>query len=221
MQTQAVEDYLKAIFELQSERGKASTSALAQRLGVAPASASVMVKKLADGRLVRHERYQGVVLTDAGEKLALEVVRHHRLVERFLAEALGVPWDEVHDEAERWEHVLSESVEGRIDALLGHPATDPHGALIPSSDGALAPRSDVLLVELDPGQAALVTEVSDEDSALLRYLGGLGLYPGVELRLLAAAPFEGPLTLLVGDVEHVLGRHAARHVRVQLAAGGK
>src|SRR5918912_2318913 len=142
MQTQAVEDYLKTIYEIQREQGKVATTVLAERLGIAPASVTGMVKKLAGLHLVAHEPYQGVVLTEAGEKIALEVIRHHRLIERYLAEALAVPWDKVHEEAEKWEHVLSEDMEDRIDALLGHPTTDPHGAPIPARNGTLPPSAN-------------------------------------------------------------------------------
>jgi DtxR family Mn-dependent transcriptional regulator len=178
MHTQAVEDYLKIIYELQREQGKVATSMLAERLGVAPASATGMIKKLAGMHLVTHEPYQGVVLTAAGEKIALEIIRHHRLIERYLAEALGVPWDQVHDEAEKWEHVLSEALEDRIDAMLGYPTTDPHGAPIPTRNGTIAQLASMRMADLQPGQSAVIVEVSDHDSALLRYLGGLGMYPG-------------------------------------------
>src|SRR5437867_7774832 len=132
MHTESVQNYLKTIYELQHEQGRVATTLLADRLGVAPASVTGMIKKLAGMHLVTHEPYQGVVLTEAGERIALEVIRHHRLIERYLAEALGVPWDEVHEEAEKWEHVLSEEMEERIDAMLGHPTTDPHGTPIPA-----------------------------------------------------------------------------------------
>ncbi|MEJ2555802.1 MAG: metal-dependent transcriptional regulator [Anaerolineae bacterium] len=209
MHTQAVEDYLKTIYEIQCEQGKVATTVLAERLGVAPASVTGMIKKLADMHLVVHEPYQGVVLTEAGQKIALEVLRHHRLIELFLAEALGVPWDRVHEEANKIEHVLSEDVEDRMDALLGYPTTDPHGAPIPARDGTIDQRNCVALVDLKPGQTALVAEVSDHDSALLRYLGELGLYPQVKVSVMAVAPFDGPLTIRVGDAEHALGREAA------------
>ena len=215
MESRAAQDYLKAIYDLQTEGGKAATSTLADRLRVAPASATLMVKRLAELELVSHTPYQGVALTEKGEKVALEVIRHHRLVERFLAEVLGVPWDEVHDEAERWEHVLSESVEGRIDAVLGYPTRDPHGAPIPALDGAIDRPHSVRMAELEPGQSGTVAEVSDHDPDLLRYLGALGLYPGVAVELLSAAPFDGPLTIRVDEQEHVLGRTAAAHVRVE------
>ncbi len=209
MHTKAVEDYLKTIYELQYEQGKVATTMLAERLGVAPASVTGMVKKLADMYLVVYEPYQGVVLTEAGQKIALEVLRHHRLIELFLAEELGVPWDRVHDEANKIEHVLSEDVEDRMDALLGYPTTDPHGAPIPARDGSIDQPDCVPLADLKPGQTALVAEVSDHDSALLRYLGELGLYPKVKVMVMEVAPFDGPLTIRVGEAEHALGRGAA------------
>jgi DtxR family Mn-dependent transcriptional regulator len=154
------------------------------------------------------------VLTEAGTKIALEVIRHHRLIELFLAEALGVPWDQVHAEAHRIEHVLSEDLEDRIDAMLGHPTTDPHGAPIPARDGSVDEPASVQLLDVEPGQTAVVTEVSDRDSAMLRYLGELGIYPNVQLRLIAVAPFHGPLTLRIGETEHTLGRELAKHISV-------
>jgi DtxR family Mn-dependent transcriptional regulator len=209
MYSKAVEDYLKTIYQIQYEQGKVATTVLAERLGVAPASVTGMIKKLADMHLVVHEPYQGVMLTEAGQKIALEVLRHHRLIELFLAEALGVPWDQVHEEANKIEHVLSEDLENRMDALLGHPTTDPHGAPIPARDGSIDQPDCVPLADLKPGQTALVAEVSDHDAALLRYLGELGLYPKVKVRVIAVAPFDGPLTIRVGEGEHALGREAA------------
>ncbi|HEX9676269.1 MAG TPA: metal-dependent transcriptional regulator [Anaerolineales bacterium] len=218
MQTQAVEDYLKAIYELQAGQKQVSTTALSERLAVAPASVTGMVKKLAAMKLVDHQPYQGVTLKPAGEKIALEVVRHHRLVESYLSEALGVPWDQVHAEADKWEHVLSEDMEDRIDALLGHPTTDPHGAPIPARDGSLPPGKFRRLVDVPPGETAVVAEVSDHDPALLRYLGEMGLYPRAEVKVVSAAPFEGPLTVRVGKAEHALGREVAGHILVSVSA---
>ena len=215
MRTQAIEDYLKAIYELHEESGAATTSALARRLGVAPASATTMVKKLAGLRLVAHEPYRGVVLRSAGEKIALEVIRHHRLVESFLAEVLGVPWDEVHAEAERWEHVLSEEVEDRIDERLGFPTSDPHGAPIPGRDGAIERPLSIRMSELEPGRSATVVEVSDRDPDLLRYVGRLGLVPGASLRLVAAEPFGGGFSIEVGGRAHVVGREVAEELLVR------
>jgi DtxR family Mn-dependent transcriptional regulator len=214
MHTQAVEDYLKSIYEIQVNQGKVGTSVLAERLGVAPASATGMVKKLAEMNMVVHQPYQGVVLTEAGRKIALEVLRHHRLVELFLAEALGVPWDQVHDEAHKIEHVLSEDLADRIDAALGYPTTDPHGAPIPSRDGSIERADVVRLGDLRVGQSGLVAEVSDHDPALLRYLGELGLYPHTQVTVLAVAPFEGPLTIRVGQAGQVLGKEVANYILV-------
>ena len=221
MQTQAVEDYLKAIYERRAERGEALTTGLAERLGVTPASVTTMIKRLAAMRLVTHAPYRGVQLTDSGEKVALEMVRHHRLIERFLVESLGVPWDEVHAEAHRWEHVLSEQVEERIDAALGYPTTDPHGSPIPASDGAVDHRSTVRITDLAPGDLAVVAEVSDEDPELLRYLACFGLYPGVEVELVAAAPFGGSLSVRLGGEEHAVAREAAGRVRVRDVRSGR
>src|SRR3990170_1231696 len=159
MYTESIENYLKAIYEIQKEKGKVSTNALSEKLGVAPASVTSMIKKLSEKKLLTHKRYQGVKLTQSGSKIALEVIRHHRLVELYLAEALGVPWDQVHEEAEKWEHVLSEELEERMDQALGHPTTDPHGAPIPSRDGKVVRRSSVRLTSLKPGQLAQVVEV--------------------------------------------------------------
>ncbi len=214
MHTQAVEDYLKAIYEIQHEHGKVATTMLAGRLGVTPASVTGMIKKLADMQLVAYEPYQGMALTDAGLKIALEVIRHHRLIERFLTETLGLSWDQVHEEAHKIEHVLSEELEERMDALLGYPTTDPHGAPIPTQDGAVTERASTRLTDLEPGQSALVAEVSDHDSVLLRYLGRLGLYPSTRVSVVAVEPFDGPIIVRVGEVEHALGRPAAGHVLV-------
>ena len=215
MHTQAVEDYLKNIYELQASAEKVSTTDLAERLGVAPASVTGMVKKLDAMKLLKHEPYHGVLLTKAGEKIALEVIRHHRLVESYLTEALGVPWDKVHEEADKWEHVLSEEMEDRISAMLGDPTTDPHGAPIPARDGSLPETSLRRLSDLEPGERAVVAEVSDHDPELLRYLGEMGLFPQTKLRLISAAPFQGPLTIEIGGREQAVGREVAGQVLVE------
>jgi len=214
MKTQAVEDYLKAVYEIQREQGKVTTTALSEQLDVAPASVTGMIKKLADMKLVTHEPYQGVALTKTGRKIALEVIRHHRLVELYLNEALGVPWDQVHAEAEKWEHVLSEEIEERMDNLLGHPTTDPHGAPIPTREGSLTQSARVRLAELQPGQSASVAEVSDHDSSLLRYLADLGLFPKARVIVTSVAPFRGPLTIRVGGTERTIGHEAAQFIYV-------
>lgn len=214
MHSQAVEDYLKTIHELQREQGKVATSALAERLGVAPASVTGMIKKLAEMQLVAYEPYQGVVLTDAGRRAALEVIRHHRLIEVFLSETLGVPWDRVHEEAHRIEHVLSEDLEDRIDDLLGHPATCPHGSPIPTREGTIAQPAPMHLADLEAGQSAVVAEVRDEDPELLRYVARVGLYPNVVVHVLDKAALNGLLTLRVGEAQNVLSREVALQIFV-------
>jgi DtxR family Mn-dependent transcriptional regulator len=215
MQTQAVEDYLKTIYELQCQEGIVSTTALAREMDVTAASATGMIKKLAKLSLVSYEPYQGVELTESGEKIALEVLRHHRLIERYLSEALGVPWDQVDEEAEKLEHILSDELENRMDAFLGYPKTDPHGAPIPSPEGHISPSSNLRLSDLSPGQRAIITEVSDHDPELLRYFGELGLFPQVEVLVTATAPFEGPLTIQIGDEERALGREVAQYILME------
>jgi DtxR family Mn-dependent transcriptional regulator len=205
---------LKAIFEIQHKRARVVTTELARRMGVTSASVTNMIQRLAEMELVDYEPYRGATLNPAGRRIALRVIRHHRLVESFLAETLGVPWDQVHAEAERLEHLLSEEMEARIDALLGQPTVDPHGAPIPTRDGRIAPSANLRLADLQPGQKAVVAEVSDRDPALLRYLGGLGLYPGVGVNVVASAPFNGPLTIQVGETETALGRRVAADVLV-------
>lgn len=214
MHTQAVEDYLKAIYELQEKTEKVTTSAVADELEVAPASATNMLKKLSEMKLVAHEPYQGVTLTKAGQKVALEVIRHHRLIETYLAEALGVPWDQVHEEAEKWEHILSEDLEDRMDEKLGYPTRDPHGAPIPSRDGTVPDASSVRLNTLIEGQSAVIVEVNDRNPELLRYLGTLGLYPKARITVVEVAPFNGPITLLIEGQQHALGQEAAQHIHV-------
>ena len=214
MHSQAIEDYLRAIYELQCAEGQVGTNLLAERLGVTPASVTGMLKKLAEMKLVIHEPYQGARLTKAGQKIALEVLRHHRLVERFLAEALGVPWDRVHEEAHKIEHVISEDLEERMDAMLGHPTTDPHGSPIPRPDGTIDESANTRLAELETGQSAVVAEVSDHDSTLLRYLGDLGLYPDTAVSVMAVAPLDGLMTVRVGNKQHALSHAVANEVLV-------
>src|SRR5215213_7232797 len=203
--SEAVEDYAKAIYGLQhQEGGPVSTSALAERLGVAPSSVTAMLKRLDELGLVRYEPYHGVRLTAAGERVALEVIRHHRLLEAFLADALQMPWDRVHDEAEVLEHYISEDLERRIAQKLGDPSTDPHGDPIPSAELDIADDATFSLTELEPGETARFERVSDRDSEMLRYLDERGIHPGVQLALRAREPFEGPLFVEVAGAEHVL-----------------
>lgn len=214
MRTQAVEDYLKVIYDLGRSGGPVTTSAVAGRLNVAPATVTGMMKKLAGLNLVAHESYRGVELTEAGRKIALEVIRHHRLVEQYLHEAMGVPWDQVHVEAERWEHVLSEEMEDRMDQILGQPTTDPHGSPIPTRELEVTEIERSPLSEMVAGAKGTVAEVGDEDAEMLRYFGKLGLYPDASVEVVEVAPFDGPLTLRVEGSECSIGRQAAEHVYI-------
>ena len=212
----AVQDYAKAIWSL-AQRGDqpVSTSALAERLEVSPASASAMIKRLESMGLVEHEPYHGVKLTRAGERVALEVVRHHRLLELYLAEALGMSWDRVHEEAEVLEHAISPQLSELIAAKLGNPTHDPHGDPIPTADGEIDETPTRPLSELAPGDRGAFVRVSDSDPDMLRYLAERGIAPGDRFEVLAREPFEGPLTVDFGGRPHVLGgalTHAMRTV---------
>ena len=212
---ESAENYAKVIYQLQPEgEGPVGTGAVAERLGVTPASASAMLKRMADDGLVEHTPYRGVRLTARGEQVALEVIRHHRLLELFLAEELGMPWDRVHQEAEVLEHHISEELEELIAAKLGQPARDPHGDPIPSRDLALADDDSVPLAELEPGQSGRFVRVSDRDGAMLRYLGERGIQPGVQIGVRAREPFGGPLTVEVAGQTHSLGGELIERMRV-------
>jgi DtxR family transcriptional regulator, Mn-dependent transcriptional regulator len=214
----AIEDYAKAIYALQ-ERGEGcavTTNALAERMGVTPASASAMVKKLDGMGLVMHRRYRGVQLTAKGSAIALEVLRHHRLLELYLSESLGVPWDRVHDEAEVLEHVLSEELEELIAAKLGDPTHDPHVDPIPSRDGLLPDEPTVSLQVLATGDTGRFVRISDSDPEMLRYLAARGIAPGDEFEVVDKQPFDGPVFARFGADVHVLGGSLARAMRVEL-----
>ncbi len=212
--SEAVEDYLKAIYRLEQREGKVTTKALALALDVAAPSVTAMIKRLHAMRLVRYTRYRGVILTEAGKRMALEVIRHHRLLELYLVEALGLPWDQVHEEAERLEHVISEDLEERIAEHLGHPQADPHGDPIPTKEGQVEQPAYLPLSELSPGTAAVIKRVADQDPAKLRYLGTLGLFPEARVTLLEKAPFGGPMSLEVGETHCTLGGELARQIYV-------
>ena len=213
----AVEDYAKAIYALQRQAGGAVTNnALAERLGVTPGSASAMVKRLQAMGLVAHEPYRGVRLTERGERVALEVLRHHRLLELYLAESLGVPWDRVHDEAEVLEHVISEDLEERIAQRLGDPTHDPHGDPIPTRDGRIEEGDTVSFGSLPPGTRGRFVRVSDSDPDMLRYLSERGIAPGMEFEVIEREPFGGPLTVRFGDREHALGGGLTGAMRVEV-----
>jgi len=199
--THAVEDYLKAIYEISLEDGRASTSRLAVALGVTPASVTGMLQKLAGmpAPLIDYKKHRGASLTTDGERVALEIIRHHRLLEMFLQERLGYTWDEVHDEADRLEHVISEGFEDRIARDLGHPTYDPHGDPIPSPDLQVPPTETVPLSGIPVGAWAVVRRVRDDDSELLRYLAELGLLPQARVQVLEHSPYDDNLTLRVGE----------------------
>jgi DtxR family Mn-dependent transcriptional regulator len=212
----AIENYAKAIYAIALRTGgPVSTNDLAERLSVTPASVSAMSKKLADRGLVEHVPYRGVQLTDDGERVALEVMRHHRLLETYLAEHLGVPWDRVHEEAEALEHVLSEYLEAKIAAKLGHPTHDPHGDPIPSADLEIFEGEATRLSALEPGDRGVFVRVSDSDPAMLRYLDERGVTLGIELEVLERQPFDGPLTVRFGEAEHVLGGTLANAMHIE------
>ena len=217
MFSSAVEDYTKAIYQLGERSGGAvSTNALAERLDVTPASASGMVRKLDELGLVAHVPYKGVRLTAKGVRVALEMLRHHRLLELYLAEALDVPWDRVHDEAEVLEHVLSEELEELIAAKLGNPTRDPHGDPIPSVDLVIDEEPTESLATLEPGARGVFVRVSDSDPEMLRYLAERGIAPGDTFEVVERQPFDGPLFVRFGENLQVLGGALAHAMRVEV-----
>jgi len=208
----AVQDYAKAIYSI---GGEVSNSAISERLRVSPASASAMVKRLESLGLVTHRPYQGVSLTPAGERVALEVIRHHRLIELYLAQALGMPWDRVHEEAEVLEHAISPQLSELIAEALGNPTRDPHGDPIPTPEGQIAERPTRALAELEPGDEGTFVRVSDSDPEMLRYLSRRGITPGDRFEVVDKQPFEGPLTVRFDGEEHALGGGLARAMRTE------
>lgn len=220
--TPAMEDYLRAIYDLERHEAPVSNSAVAKRMAVAPASATGMLKRLAGLGLLAYKPYSGVQLTPAGQKVALEVIRHHRLLETYLAEAMGVGWDLVHDEAHRLEHHLSDELEDRMAEILGHPERDPHGAPIPPKDGPFDEPEYGSLADAEPGQRLVIRRVRDDDAARLRYLGQLGLHPETELVVVEVGPFLGPVVVQVGPNQHSIGRELAGTISVEVvgATGG-
>ena len=213
----AIEDYAKAIYSLEERAGDpVSTNALAERMGVTPASASGMVKRLGELGLVEHKPYHGVSLTEPGRRVALEVIRHHRLLELYLVKSLGVPWDQVHKEAEVLEHVLSEELEELIAEKLGDPTHDPHGDPIPTRDLTIEATSTVTMQSLKGGDGGTFTRVSDSDPEMLRYLAERGIAPGAEFEVVEKQPFDGPLFVRFDDQVHVLGGALARAMRVEV-----
>jgi DtxR family Mn-dependent transcriptional regulator len=219
--TKAFEDYLKVIYDLSRRTGRVGTNQIAERLNISPPSVTTMLQRMAanDPPLVDYRKHQGAVLTPYGEQAALEVIRHHRLLESYLVARLGYSWDTVHEEACRLEHVISEDFEQRIDALLGHPQRDPHGEPIPTVELAMPQETLQPLSSLQPHQTAKVVRVSAHNPALLKHLNQLGLVPGAEVLVLAVSPFDGNLTLLINQVEQVplvLGQPVTAEVFVEM-----
>lgn len=216
---EGAENYAKALYELQA-RGETAvgTNAVAERLGVTPASASGMLKRLADDGVVEYTRYHGARLTPEGERIALEVIRHHRLIELFLAEVLEMPWDRVHTEAEVLEHHISEELEELIAVKLGQPMLDPHGDPIPDRDLAVSADDSVPLTELDPGERAIFARVSDHDASMLRFLTEREIQPGDRLLVRSREPFGGPLMIEIAGRTHPLGPQLAGSMRVRREA---
>jgi DtxR family Mn-dependent transcriptional regulator len=207
--SQAIQDYLKELYSLQAAGKRATTSELARRMGVSAPSATGMIKKLAELGLVEHTPYKGATLTEDGERTALEVVRHHRLLEQYLSQTLGLSLEEVHAEADRLEHALSEELEAHIDKTLGYPTHDPHGDPIPDANLRVAEGGLRSLAALDAGDEATIRRVPDSDGELLRYLSKLRLTPGRRVRIAGSEPFGGPVTVAVGNARHPISRELA------------
>lgn len=214
MTSVAVEDYLKTIYEL-SREAPAGTSVIAERLGLAAGSVTGMVKRLADQGLVEHVPYYGAKLSAAGEKEAVRLIRRHRVLELFLVQVLGYGWDEVHEEAERLEHAVSDLLIDRMAQALGDPVEDPHGAPIPGAGADFEDHTYPALADLDVGRPAVLRRVPDEDGDALRYLADLELIPGAQVEVLERVPFNGPLRVRVGDKEQYLGADLSRAIQVQ------
>jgi DtxR family transcriptional regulator, Mn-dependent transcriptional regulator len=215
----SVQDYAKAVYALEARKGAAvSTTELAERLGVTPGSVSAMVRKLGEVGLVEHVPYHGVKLTSEGRRVALEVLRHHRLLELFLAEELGMSWDRVHAEAEVLEHVLSEELEELIAARLGDPTIDPHGDPIPTVEFGIEERATCSLDEMAAGAVGRFVRVSDSDPEMLRYLAERGIALGDRLEVVDRQPFGGPVFVRFGEREHAIGGALARAMRIEAQA---
>ena len=226
--TGSVEDYLKAIYELDLHTGQAAaTNDIADRLAIAPPSVSGMLRRLAALELLTHERYKGVTLTASGRRAALRMLRRHRIIETYLAQVLAYPWDRVHAEAERLEHAASDELIDRMAAALGEPRVDPHGAPIPTREGALREIPQRMLADQPLGARARVSSVIDDDAAMLRYVGSLEIRPGATVTVVERAPFDGPLTVSVAgqgggaDQQHVVGQVVARSVFVEAPRAGR
>lgn len=210
--SQSVEDYLKVIYVLESEDSGATTNNIAEMMDVSSASVTNMLKRLAGLNLIEHKSYKGAKLTDAGMKIALEILRHHRLLELYLKEIMGYSWDEVHDEAEKLEHHISEQFEDKIAELLNYPTHDPHGDPIPTKDGVVPEMAALSLVMANLGQQYIIGRVKDQNPELLRYLEKLGVIPGVKLQIIDKAPFNGPIHVKLEDEEKTIGFNIAEQI---------
>ena len=221
MLSQAAQDYIKSIYKLQNGHEpveSVNTSLIAEKMEVAAASATNMVKKLAELNLLQHTPYRGVELTETGREVALEILRHHRLIELYLSKALGYRWDEVDAEADRLEHVISEEFEDKIDEVLGFPTTDPHGAPIPTKEGDIERFDYQRLTDVAEGKSVVIGQVNDQDPEMLRYMASLGIRPGVEIEVREKAPFNGPIEIqLSGGERQALGVEVAGHIFVTLS----
>jgi DtxR family Mn-dependent transcriptional regulator len=218
--TAPAEDYLKAIYEIERGGAAAATNDIASSLNIAPASVSGMIQRLAEQGLLKHERYRGVRLTGAGRLAALRTLRRHRILECYLTQVLGYHWDRVHEEAERLEHTASDELINRMDDALGNPSVDPHGAPIPTRDGAVDERRHRSLAELGAGDRARVLRMADEDGGFLRYLAGIGVTPGEEIDVVERGPFDGPVTIDIRGVRFAIGLGAAERVFVEVISRG-
>ena len=212
--SRAMEDYLKTIYQQVSHDGRISTSELAEAMACSPASVTNMLQKLSDLTLVEYTPYQGVSMTPAGARIALEIIRHHRLIELYLSKILGYTWDKVHAEADRLEHVISEEFEEKIDEALGRPRKDPHGHPIPTKDGKIHVEHASTLWEVAEGRTVLVQRVSDRDPEVLRYLASIGILPEVTLEVVKRSPFNGPVYVQVDGGEHGLSEELAQQIHV-------
>ncbi len=215
--TFSTQDYLKHIYDLTENGETASTNALAQKLNISAPSVTGMIQKLASSTppLVEYQKHQGATLTKEGKKAALEVIRHHRLLEAWLVQTLGYSWDEVHEEAERLEHVISEDFERRIAAAMGHPTRDPHGELIPTEDLKMPTDNSAPLSSLRPKQSGILKCVKAADTDLLRYLESLGLIPGAEIEVTDYSPFDHNLTIKVRKKTTVLGLNITSKIFIE------
>ncbi len=210
--SQSIEDYLKAIYILETEEEGATTTNIAEMLSVSSASVTNMLKRLAGMNLIEHKSYKGATLTEAGRKIALEILRHHRLLELYLKEIMGYGWDEVHAEAEKLEHHISEQFEDKIAELLNHPTHDPHGDPIPTKEGVVPEMANLPLTEAEVNQSYIIGRVRDQDPELLRYLEKNGVIPGVKIKVLDKAPFNGPIHLFIEEEQKTIGFSIAEQI---------